>query len=330
MREVWSARVGSDATALRVSRDGTLVAVGTGAGMLLVFEAASGALRFKVLAHQGGVLSLDWSRSQVLATAGQDGHARLFDAEGNELAALPGSSAWVEHVVWSPDGEKLATASGKVVCIWTASGTLAWKTDAHESTVTGVAWNQRSTELVTACYGGAQLFRVAPKSTTRRFPWRGSLISLAWSPSGAVLACGTQESSVRFWRLSTGQDSEISGFPSKPRALAWDPEGRLLATGGDSTVNVWVFDETGPEGTLPIQLVGHGALCTALAFHPEAPLLASGADDMQVLLWDPRTPSSPVARGVLDETVTGIAWALSGRCVLAADAAGTVRSWRMD
>src|SRR5882724_7787856 len=239
LREAWTASVGNYATALSVSRDGGLIAVGTGDGVVSVFDATSGALRFQVSAHPGGVLSLDWSpRSRVLATAGQDGCARLYDACGRELAELPGTAAWVEHVAWAPDGEKLATTSGRIVCIWTASGALAWKTDAHQSTVTGVTWNRRSTEIMTACHGGAQLFRVNPEPKTRRFPWPGSLISLALSPSGSVLACGTQDCSVHFWRLSTGRDSEISGFPSKPRILAWDVDGKLLATSGDTTVNV--------------------------------------------------------------------------------------------
>lgn len=330
LARAWTAHVATDATAFGVSRDGSLLAVGTGSGMVFVFDVESGQLRFQALAHSGGVLSLDWSARQLLATAGQDGHARLFDTRGRQLAELPGMAAWVEQVVWSPNGEKLATASGKVVGIWTASGTLAWRTDAHESFITGLAWNQRSTELVTVCDGGAQLFRVAPQSRTRRFPCRGSLISLAWSPSGAVIACGTQDCSVRFWRLSSGQDSEISGFPSKPRALAWDAEGRLLATGGDSTVNVWTFDGAGPEGTPSIQLVGHQALCTALAFHPTQAVLASGADDMQVLLWKPRMERTPLLVGRLEDTITAIAWALAGKRLLAADASGTVRCWRFE
>ena len=135
---------------------------------------------------------------------------------------------------------------------------------------------------------------------------------------------------MRFWRLSTGQDSEISGFPSKPRALAWDVHGRLLATGGDSAVNVWLFDGIGPEGTPPIRLVGHNALCTALAFHPSDALLASGADDMQVLLWEPSTQPSPLAVGRLSDTVTAIAWALGGNLLLAADASGAVHAWRLE
>ena len=331
LREAWTAGVGNYATALSVSHDGSSVAVGTGGGAVFVFDTKSGALRFQVEAHAGGVLSVEWSpRRQVLATAGQDGCARLYDPWGKELALLPGTAACVDHVAWAPDGEKLATASGRVVCIWNALGALAWKTDPHEGTVTGVAWNRRSTELMTACYGGVQLFRVTPEQKTRRFPWPGSLISLALSPSGSVLACGTQDRSVHFWRLSTGQDSEISGFPSKPRALAWDVHGKLLATSGDTTVNVWPFEEKGPEGRPPIQLVGHDAVCTALAFHPSEPLLASGADDMQVLLWDPREKTAAVGSAALAETVTGLAWALGGYRLVGVDAVGTVRAWHVE
>ena len=331
LRKAWTASVGSYVTTLSISCDGGLVAVGTGDGEVFVFDVKSGALRFEVSAHPGGVLSLDWSpRSQVLATAGQDGCARLYDARGKQLAEVPGTAAWVEHVVWAPDGEKLATASGRIVCIWTASGALAWKTDAHESTVTGVAWNRRSTEVMTACDGGAQLFRVTPEPKTRRFPRPGSLISLALSPSGSVLACGTQDCSVHFWRLSTGRASAISGFPAKPRALAWDVDGKLLATSGDTTVNVWPFEEKGPEGRAPTQLVGHGAVCTALAFHPSEALLASGADDMQVLLWKPGERTSPVGSAALAETVTGLAWALGGNCLIGVDAIGTARAWAIE
>ncbi len=328
LREAWTADVDQYATALSVSHDGGLLAVGTAGGAVYVLDAESGRLCFHVSAHRDGVLALGWSpRTRVLATAGEDGCARLYDARGHQLAELQSGAAWVAHLAWAPNGKTLATAAGRVVCIWTASGALAWKTDPHESAVTGLAWSRRGSELMTACSGGAQLFRVTPEPRTRRFPWRGSLVSLAWSPSGAVLACGTQERSVRFWRVSTGQASEISGFPCEPRALAWDSRGELLATGGDSTVNVWRFDGPGPEGGAPIQLASHDALCTALAFHPHTGLLASGADDLQVLLWHPRKTCAPVGRGSMLETVTALHWALGGKLLLGTDAIGTVRAW---
>jgi WD40 repeat protein len=143
-----------------------------------------------------------------------------------------------------------------------------------------------------------------------------------------VIACGTQEHSVRFWRLESGQDSEIHGFPSPPRALAWDASGRLLATGGDVTVSVWVFGDGGPEGKRPIRLAGHRALCTVLAFHPEQSLLASGGDDMSVMLWDPVRSTESVALGRLEDTPTGLLWTPGGKLLIGTDAAGTVRAWR--
>ena len=99
LREAWTASVGHYATAVSVSHDGSLLAVGTGGGMVFVFDAKSGALRFRASAHLDGVLSLDWSpRNRVLATTGQDGCARLYDARGKELARLSGTAAWVEHL----------------------------------------------------------------------------------------------------------------------------------------------------------------------------------------------------------------------------------------
>jgi WD40 repeat protein len=328
--EAWTVTVNDYPTAVVPSREGELLAVGTATGRLLVLEAESGALRFKTLAHDNGVSSIGWSPSgQVLATGGQDDRARLFDAEGYELAELAGDGGSVERVTWAPDGRHLATASRGIARVWTCSGDPVWKTDPHESTVTGLSWNSRGTHFATASSGGLHLFCVSPRPQMRRFPRRGSLLSLAWSPTDAIVACGTLEHSVHFWRVATGQDSEISRFRSKPRGLAWDAGGRLLATSGDLAVNVWPFDLGGPEGQPPIQLLGHEALCTTVAFHPHATTLASGGDDMNVLVWSPRKATTPIAVGPLEDTVTTVVWTPDARFLVGADAAGTVRAWRV-
>jgi WD40 repeat protein len=330
LAEAWTATVDDYATALATSHDGTLLAVGTATGQLFVFDTASGALRFRTLAHAHGVLSLNWSpRQRVLATGGQDGRAQLLDEAGRVLSELSSDTGGVQHVSWAPDGRHLATACGTIARIWNASAEPVWRTDPHASPVTGLAWNRRGTELATACVGGVQLFRIASPSRARRLPWRGALISLAWSPTDAVIACGTDEHSVHFWRVASGQDSEIYGFPSKPLALSWDASGKMLATGGDVSVSVWVFDAGGPEGRPPIRLAGHQALCTALAFHPREACLASGGDDMSVLLWKPTQATTPIACGFLEDTLTGLCWTAQGNLLIGADAVGTVRAWHV-
>ncbi|MGH7293855.1 MAG: WD40 repeat domain-containing protein, partial [Polyangiaceae bacterium] len=123
LRALWRVRVGDYATALGYSADGTDLVVGDASGGVRVLDARSGQARWMAPAHEGGVLAVAWNpRAGLLASAGQDGRARIFAYDGGALAELPGTSAWVEAVAWSPDGSRLATASGKTVRLWTEGG----------------------------------------------------------------------------------------------------------------------------------------------------------------------------------------------------------------
>ena len=65
------------------------------------------------------------------------------------------------------------------------------------------------------------------------------------SPDGDIVACGSQDNSVHFWRRSSGQDSMMSGYRGKPSALAFDSSGMLLATSGGESATVWCFEGDG-------------------------------------------------------------------------------------
>jgi len=324
----WDVDAGDHATALDLSFEGELAALGTLGGTIATFESATGTPRADWLAHPGGVANLRWSsRAPLLASGGHDGRACICDERGVTLSSIAGHASSVDHLAWSPDGALLALGSGRVASIWTVEGELAWQTDAHDTPITGLAWNSKGTELVTCCSGGAQLFRIGSPPRTRRLPWRGTPITVAWSPTDAIIAFGNHERSVRFWRLSTGQDAEMSGFSATPSALAWNADGSKLATGGDKTIALWSFDGPGPEGTSPVHLIGHEALCTALAFEPKHQRLASGSDDMSVLVWNSHAPNERPRRGLLSDTVVGLAWTADASRLLAIDAAGTLRAW---
>jgi WD40 repeat protein len=320
--------LGEYVTALAVGADG-LVVVGLGDGQLVGIELPKGRERFRVAAHPGGVLGLAVSPDgQRIATCGGEPTARLWSATGAAIAALPaGGRAWVEHVAWSPDGAHVAIAAGRAVRVWTATGAPRLESEALPSTVAGLAWRADSAGLAAIAYGGVHLLPLLEGGVARHLAWKGSLISVAWSPDGKILACGSQDASVHFWRLPAGKDSEMTGYPAKPKALAWDRESSLLATGGDAAVTVWDFRGKGPEGSRPIQLAAHEGLCTQLAFHPKKGQLASASADSSVLLWEPRRSNRPLCYGFLDGEATALAWHPDQSTLVGADARGTVCAW---
>ncbi len=212
--------------------------------------------------------------------------------------------------------------------LWNADGTPLLETPPHESAVAAMTWRADGRELAVACYGGVSLWSLDARALSRRLEWKGSLISAAWSPDGKVIACGSQDCTVHFWRVRSGRDSEMSGYPLKPGALAWDARSSLLATSGALEVTVWRFDGRGPEGTEPLVLKGHQAQVSAVAFHPHKAALASGGHDASVLVWEPRRGLKPLRYAFASDVVSRVAWSPDGASLVAGDASGSVTCWR--
>lgn len=327
----WRFEAGDYVAAAEISRDGAMGLVGAGDGRVLGLDVATGRELFSSQAHGGGVLGLTISPdASRFVTCGQESSAKLWNRRGEPLRELSGGgSGWVEHVAWAPAGGRFATACGKKVRVWTAAGEPIVETEPLESTVTALAWRADGAALAAICYGGVHILPFASGAKVRKLAWKGSLVSLAWSPDARFIACGSQDSSVHFWRLATGQDSQMSGYPFKPKALAWDSDSKLLATSGDATVTVWDFRGKGPEGTHPIQLAGHKGVTTRLAFSPRKGMLASGSQDTSVLLWEPRRGPKPVRFAFLEDEITALSWHPEHRGLLGADATGNIAFWEV-
>ncbi|MEY4513649.1 MAG: hypothetical protein RLZZ450_5771 [Pseudomonadota bacterium] len=330
LAELWRLDAGDYVTSVNISSDGRLCALGNGAGQLVVADLASGAACWSAPAHPDGVLQVAFaSDGRLVATCGHDGSARIYSASGAFVCALPGVGSWVEHVAWAPDSQSIAIASGRAVRVFTRTGESVLETPALPSTVTAIGWNRTGRELAATGYGGVHVWTVAEAGSARKLAFKGSLISMAWSPDGKVIACASQDSSVHFWRLNTGQDAAMSGYRFKTRALAWDSHSRLLATAGDAAITVWDFGGAGPEGTRPMELEGHNGLCTRLSFSPRKGVLASGSQDTSVLLWEPNRGSKPIRFGFLEDEVTAVVWHPRHEGIIGADASGNVIFWKV-
>ncbi len=324
----WSVVVGDYAIAGGWILGGEALVVADAGGSVYAFDGNSGAIVWERRgAHDGGVLSMAIHPSgSAFATAGQDGRVLIWDpAEGQVSRAIDVGSDWVENVSWSRDGQRLAASSSRRVYAFDGDGAEVWRSDDHPSTVSAIAWSGVG-ELATACYGRVTFFEAATGGLRQKLEWQGSLVSMVLSSDGGIVACGSQDNSVHFWRRSTAQDSEMFGYPAKPSALAFDDTNTLLATGGGEAVTVWSFRGKGPEGTRPGVLEYHVRPITTLAFAPGVMRLASGGRDGAVVVWSLKRngKGDPIGAEDVEDPVAQLYWRPDGGALAALDAQGGV------
>jgi WD40 repeat protein len=332
LRRAWVADLPDHCVAVGWSADGERLAAAAVSGPVVVFDAKTGTPIHRLPGHGFGTAAIEWQpNGSLLATAGQDGKARLWDAAGAEVATLAGGSAWVEHLAWSLDGKILATAAGKKVRLWDAAGNQLREYADHGSTVADLVWRPGSFTLAVAAYGGVTVYDPAREGPVTKYEWKGSPLRLAWSPDGKVLAHGNQDATVHFWYADTGEPLQMTGYPTKVRELSWDYTARFLASGGGDIVCIWDCGGKGPEGTQPQMLEKHDKPLTAVAWQRRGFLVASAAADGRVCLWQPANKKAAlVGEDRFPETeATALAWSPDDSTLAVGSASGGVAVYRI-
>jgi WD40 repeat protein len=141
-------------------------------------------------------------------------------------------------------------------------------------------------------------------------------------------------------RGATGNNENITSYPvgftfciyhghAKPvHAVAWSPEGKHIASGGeDGTVQIW----DALTGGNVITYKGHKGSVNALAWSPNGQRIASGGDDGTVQIWLSDTASLvfTYGRGCCD-SVTAIAWSPNGQFIIVGREDGNVNEFFAD
>jgi WD40 repeat protein/serine/threonine protein kinase len=192
----------------------------------------------------------------------------------------------------------------------------------------------------------------------------GSVLSVAFSVDGKLLASGGDDGTVRLWEGSAGQAlATFQGHRGSVTSVSFAPDGRALASAGkDGMLKIWdlaTAEEqtlaTFPGGVLSVAISpdgqwlaaagtgvrlwnlvtrqeqklppGHRLAVRTVAFSPDSKTLASGSDDRTVRLWDVNRSQPPVVLKGHDSYVLSVAFSSDGQNLAAATDEGSALVW---
>ena len=98
------------------------LAAACGDGQALLYDPATGRLVAKWAAHEGGVLSIAYSREGRLLTGGHDATARLWDETGKQIALLKNCNTAAFRVAFTDSQHPLVGDWSGTVREWTPEG----------------------------------------------------------------------------------------------------------------------------------------------------------------------------------------------------------------
>lgn len=328
----WAATLDDYAIDLAWSPDGSTLAVASAAGGITIYEAANGAVKHAFHGHENGANCLAWmplavagvadpgpgsaSPATILATGGQDGCVRYWDAAtGLQTAEAKLGNAWVEHLAWQPASSQPSAPSPQLLFAAAGRKLVALKPDASiahaftdaPKTISALAWRPDGSACAAACFGHVVVWDAATFTAQKEFPYGNAIYALTWSPDGRWLVAGCHDNSVHLWVPAEDLELHMSGYETRLKELSFSHDSKWLATGGGRDVCVWDCAGAGPEGREPLQLP-QTSRTTAVAFQNQHGLLATGDAGGVFTLWAPTRKNPMVAEVKMPSAATKFAW----------------------
>ncbi|MGA4837798.1 CHAT domain-containing protein [Streptomyces sp. G45] len=254
----------------------------------------------------------------VITTPAGDEQVRL--SHGGMIA-----SVW--DAAFSPDGLRLATASGdRTARIWdSATGSQVLEL-AHPKTVRGVDFSPDGRHLATSCEdAAARVWDLATGAEILKVTHGSLVIGVAFSPDGRRLATSSGDKTARVWDAANGARLLELPHSGIVFSVAFSPDGgRLVTAQWNDAAHVWDAD-SGAE----LYAIAHKSITVDAAFSPDGRWVATASTDRSVRVCDADTGTE-----LFDLEQFGgarsVAFSPDGRRLATGCSDRTVHLWRLD
>ncbi|KAJ2901305.1 hypothetical protein MKZ38_001972 [Zalerion maritima] len=229
---------------------GTHLAVGTGKGLVKIWDVEKTKCLRTMTGHTARVGSLAWN-SHILTSGSRDRTIFHRDVRCADqwTRRLVGHKQEVCGLRWNcEDGQLASGGNDNKLIVWDKlSETPLWKFSDHNAAVKAIAWSPHQRGLL-ASGGGTADRRMIFHDTVR-----GSVLSevdtgsqvcnIAWSKNSneIVSTHGYSQNQIVVWKYpSMTQVASLTGHTYRVLYLAMSPDGRTIVTGaGDETLRFW-------------------------------------------------------------------------------------------
>ena len=231
-----------------------------------------------------------------IATADLDHKVRVWSArDGRLIQTLSGAGQQVFALAFDPTGNKVAASVGdgsdaalnNAIKVWDVSTS---QTDVllkgHQLPTFDISFSPDGRQLVTA--SDDKTVRIWDVETGKEVLKYGrhtkAVREIAMSPDGRLIASAAiGDDTVRIWNVKSGVDQHILMGQSRPAALAFSPDSRELACGGEKKILIWNM----VDGRVVREWRSYVQGVTSLTYTPDGKRIAANGRTIQ--LWDTKS-----------------------------------------
>jgi len=330
-RHVFSGHT-DEIACVRYSAKGSQVASCSKDGSIRLWDVETGSCRHTLQCQGNTVRGVVYSADgDYIASGCNNGTMQLWSTKtGACLYTLSVHSDVVNGVAYAPSGDRIASASDDTtVQIWHVKPNSPQimtdsltemdpetKTDPQIETDPQITTNPQPEPQTT------KPLTVAGPYTLKDHT--GPVLCVVFSPSGAQVASGSGDSTVRLWNAEDGDCQHVLvGHDSRVNNVAYSPTGdRVASASHDNTIRLWDTD----TGECCHIFVGHTDSVFVVRFSPQGNTVASGGKDRTVRLWNAEGRTCKTLAGHTD-IITCIEYSTEGEHIVSGSGDCSARLW---
>jgi WD40 repeat protein len=240
---------------------------------------------------------------------------------GRIVRSLKGHSYTIYDLAFSPDGERLASAShDSTVRIWDVKTGESLKTlRGHSEPVHGVAWSADGKQVVSGALDKtARIWSVETGDTTAVLrEHQGQIMTVGWSPDGRTVATGCNDRAIRLYEPNGKLRYSWPKLPNEIMSLKFAPDSkRLLYTYGSNAappIGAAILDMV--RGAQLAHSSGHENSPISCVFAANGRQAVTGDSISRIRVWDSNSGATLRKLDGRGQSMISAGWSADGQAI---------------